>query len=369
MANQIDKYFRYLIDNGGSDLHLSEGQPPKIRVHGSISAIEGEEVLSTDKIKNMMKEIAEPEAWERYEAAGDLDFAYEMDEESRFRCNYLKQSHGYACVFRLIPTKIASLEQLGIPEVVKEFGHIKSGLVLVTGPTGSGKSTTLAALMDYININFSKHIITVEEPIEFVHNNKKSIITQREVPIQTPTFADGLRAALREDADIVLVGEMRDLETISLALTAAETGLLVFGTLHTNNARKTVDRLIDVFPADQQSQIRTMLAASLRGVVAQLLCKRHDKPGRVAVNEIMVSNSAVAAIIREGATQKLYDVIIGGKAEGMQFMDSAIEEKLQSGIISPLEAYMKAIDKKKFKSYLPDDLQELAHSGGGDLEG
>ena len=369
MANQIDKYFRYLIDNGGSDLHLSEGQPPKIRVHGSISAIEGEEVLSTDKIKSMMEEIAEPEAWKRYEAAGDLDFAYEMDEESRFRCNYLKQSHGYACVFRLIPTKIASLEQLGIPDVVKEFGHIKSGLVLVTGPTGSGKSTTLAALMDYININFSKHIITVEEPIEFVHNNKKSIITQREVPIQTPTFADGLRAALREDADIVLVGEMRDLETISLALTAAETGLLVFGTLHTNNARKTVDRLIDVFPADQQSQIRTMLAASLRGVVAQLLCKRHDKPGRVAVNEIMVSNSAVAAIIREGATQKLYDVIIGGKAEGMQFMDSAIWEKLQSGIISPLEAYMKAIDKKKFKSYLPDDLQELAHSAGGDLEG
>ena len=240
---------------------------------------------------------------------------------------------------------------------------------MVTGPTGSGKSTTLAALMDYININFSRHIITVEEPIEFVHNNKRSIITQREVPINTPSFADGLRAALREDADIVLVGEMRDLETISLALTAAETGLLVFGTLHTNNARKTVDRIIDVFPADQQSQIRTMLAASLRGVVAQLLCKRHDKPGRVAVNEIMVSNSAVAAIIREGATQKLYDVIIGGKAEGMQFMDSAIEEKLRSGIISPLEAYMKAIDKKKFKSYLPDDLQELAHSAGGDLEG
>ena len=296
-----------------------------------------------------------------------MDFAYEMDEESRFRCNYLKQSHGYACVFRLIPTKIATLEQLGIPEVVKEFGHIKSGLVLVTGPTGSGKSTTLAALMDYINSNFSRHIITVEEPIEFVHNNKKSIITQREVPIQTPTFADGLRAALREDADIVLVGEMRDLETISLALTAAETGLLVFGTLHTNNARKTVDRLIDVFPADQQSQIRTMLAASLRGVVAQLLCRRHDKPGRVAVNEIMVSNSAVSAIIREGATQKLYDVIIGGKAEGMQFMDEDIYAKLKAGIISPIEAYMKAIDKKRFKSELPEDLQQLANSAGADM--
>ena len=367
MANQIDKYFRYLIENGGSDLHLSEGQPPKIRVHGSITAIEGEDVLTTDSLRSMMKEIAESEAWDRYEASGDMDFAYEMDEESRFRCNYLKHSHGYACVFRLIPTKIATLEQLGIPEVVKEFGHIKSGLVLVTGPTGSGKSTTLAALMDYINSNFSKHIITVEEPIEFVHNNKKSIITQREVPIQTPTFADGLRAALREDADIVLVGEMRDLETISLALTAAETGLLVFGTLHTNNARKTVDRLIDVFPADQQSQIRTMLAASLRGVVAQLLCRRHDKPGRVAVNEIMVSNSAVSAIIREGATQKLYDVIIGGKAEGMQFMDEDIYAKLKAGIISPIEAYMKAIDKKRFKSELPEDLQQLANSAGADM--
>ena len=367
MANQIDKYFRYLIENGGSDLHLSEGQPPKIRVHGSITAIEGEDVLTTDSLRSMMKEIAESEAWDRYEASGDMDFAYEMDEESRFRCNYLKQSHGYACVFRLIPTKIATLEQLGIPEVVKEFGHIKSGLVLVTGPTGSGKSTTLAALMDYINSNFSKHIITVEEPIEFVHNNKKSIITQREVPLQTPTFADGLRAALREDADIVLVGEMRDLETISLALTAAETGLLVFGTLHTNNARKTVDRLIDVFPADQQSQIRTMLAASLRGVVAQLLCRRHDKPGRVAVNEIMVSNSAVSAIIREGATQKLYDVIIGGKAEGMQFMDEDIYAKLKAGIISPIEAYMKAIDKKRFKSELPEDLQQLANSAGADM--
>jgi Tfp pilus assembly pilus retraction ATPase PilT len=202
------------------------------------------------------------------------------------------QQNGYAAVFRIIPTKIASLEQLGIPPVVKEFGHMRSGLVLVTGPTGSGKSTTLAALLDYININFRRHIITIEEPIEFVHRNKKSIITQREVPIQTPIFADGLRAALREDADIVLVGEMRDLETISLALTAAETGLLVFGTLHTNNARKTVDRIIDVFPSDQQSQVRTMLAASLKGVVAQLLMKKADGKGRAAVNEIMVSNAS-----------------------------------------------------------------------------
>ena len=241
---------------------------------------------------------------------------------------------------------------------------MRSGLVLVTGPTGSGKSTTLAALLDYINTNFARHIITVEEPIEFVHRNKRSIITQREVPIQTPTFADGLRAALREDADIVLVGEMRDLETISLALTAAETGLLVFGTLHTNNARKTVDRLVDVFPADQQSQVRTMLAASLRGVVAQLLMKRSDKPGRSAVNEIMFATPAVSAIIREGQTQKLYDVIIGGKADGMQFMDESIWDKLRAGIVTPQEAYMKAIDKTRFKKFLPEELAALGEASG-----
>jgi twitching motility protein PilT len=361
---QIDILFRYLIANKGSDLHLSEGAVPKIRVHGAVTAIPGQEVLTGETFKQLLAEICDPAAFEKYLEAGDLDFAYEMDEDSRFRCNYLKQQNGLAAVFRLIPTEIASLESLGVPEVVKEFGHMRAGLVLVTGPTGSGKSTTLAALLDYININFNRHIITVEEPIEFVHSNKKSIITQREVPIQTPSFADGLRAALREDSDIVLVGEMRDLETISLALTAAETGLLVFGTLHTNNARKTVDRIIDVFPANQQSQVRTMLAASLRGVVAQLLCKRIDKPGRTAVHEIMFATPAVAAIIREGATQKLYDVITGGKNDGMQFMDESIWSKLREGMISPEEAYMKSIDKTRFKKYLPENLAHLGDASG-----
>ncbi|MFD0895853.1 type IV pilus twitching motility protein PilT [Luteolibacter ambystomatis] len=361
---QIDALFRYLVENRGSDLHLSEGQPPKTRVHGSVVAIPDQPVLGREEFKNLLAEICDPKAFERYLETGDLDFAYAMDEQSRFRCNYLKQSHGLAAVFRLIPTEIASLEDLGVPQVVKEFGHMRSGLVLVTGPTGSGKSTTLAALLDYINSNFNRHIITVEEPIEFVHRNKKSIITQREVPIQTPSFADGLRAALREDSDIVLVGEMRDLETISLALTAAETGLLVFGTLHTNNARKTVDRIIDVFPADQQSQVRTMLAASLRGVLAQLLCKRVDKPGRTAVHEILFATPAVSAIIREGQTQKLYDVITGGKGEGMQFMDESIWSKLREGMISPEEAYMKAIDKTRFKKFLPAELASLGEASG-----
>src|SRR5277367_2779939 len=259
----IDQFFEVLINAGASDLHLAQGQPPKIRRHGEIVPIRNE-ALTEEEMAYMMSEISGMERWARYLKVGDLDFAYEMDEHSRFRCNYLKQTRGFGCVFRLIPTKILTLDQLGIPAVVKEFGHLRGGLVLVTGPTGSGKSTTLAALIDYINSNFTRHIITVEEPIEFVHKNKKSIITQREVPENTVSFPQGLKAALREDADIVLVGEMRDLETIQLALTAAETGHLVFGTLHTSNAHKTVDRIIDVFPEGKQQQIRVMLAESLR---------------------------------------------------------------------------------------------------------
>jgi twitching motility protein PilT len=359
----IDQFFHVLIQSGGSDLHLAQGQPPKIRRHGEILPIR-EEVLASEEIAFMLSEICSLARWQRFEEQGDLDFAYEMDDENRFRVNYLKQVNGYGAVFRIIPTKIKTLDELGIPKVVRTFGEMRGGIVLVTGPTGSGKSTTLAALIDHINVQFSRHIITIEEPIEFVHRNKKSIITQREVPEHSISFPAGLKAALREDADIVLVGEMRDLETISLALTAAETGLLVFGTLHTNNSRKTVDRIIDVFPADQQAQVRTMLAASLRGVVAQLLLKRADGTGRIAVNEILVSNSAVSAIIREGATQKLQDVIVAGKSEGMQFMDDAIWDQLVAGHASPHEAYMKAIDKHRFKPFLPPEEADLAVAAG-----
>jgi twitching motility protein PilT len=359
----IDQFFHVLLQSEGSDLHLAQGQPPKIRRHGEIFPIR-EEPIGHDEISFMLSEICSPARWQKFEATGDLDFAYEMDEENRFRVNYLRQVSGYAAVFRSIPTEIKSLEELGIPKVVKSFGQMRSGIILVTGPTGSGKSTTLAALIDYINSCFSRHIITIEEPIEFVHTNKRSIITQREVPEHAANFPAGLKAALREDADIVLVGEMRDLETISLMLTAAETGLLVFGTLHTNNSRKTVDRIIDVFPIDQQAQVRTMLAASLRGVVAQLLLKRADGTGRVAVHEVLVANSAVSAIIREGATQKLQDVIVAGKSEGMQFMDDAIWGQLISGTVSPFEAYMKAIDKHRFKPFLPAEEASLALAAG-----
>jgi len=351
---ELDRFLSVIVKHGGSDLHIGEEQPPKMRVHGDIIPVR-DEPISHEEATRMLSEVCGPRNWQIFEQLGDLDFAYEMDEASRFRSNYFKQSNGYGATFRLIPTKIATLEQLGIPLVVKEFANVRGG---------SGKTTTQAALVDYINQNFAKHVVTIEEPIEFVHYNKQSTITQREVPGNSSSFAAGLKASLREDTDIVLVGEMRDLETVSLALTAAETGLLVFGTLHTNNARKTVDRMVDVFPADRQSQARAMLANSLRGVVAQLLLKRADRPGRIAVNEILIANAAVAAIIREGATQKLQDVIISGKAQGMQFMDDAIWELLEKGIVSPHEAFMKAIDKNRFKPFLAPEEEALAHAAG-----
>src|ERR1041385_7002555 len=299
----LDQFLSVIVAEDGSDLHISEGQPPKMRRHGDVMPIRHGPVTRAETMA-MLREVCGEHNWKIFEERGDLDFAYEMDRHSRFRCNYLKQAHGCGAVFRLIPTRIATLQELGIPAVVKEFAHLRGGLVLVTGPTGSGKTTTQAALVDFINKNFARHVVTIEEPIEFVHDNKRSIITQREVPTDSNSFAAGLKASLRQDTDIVLVGEMRDLETIALALTAAETGLLVFGTLHTNNARKTIDRMVNAFPADRQPQARAMLANSLRGIVAQLLLKRSDRPGRIAVSEILMANAAVAAIIREGATHK-----------------------------------------------------------------
>jgi len=359
----LDQFLQIVARQGASDLHIAEGQPPKIRTHGDIMPIRAEPI-SHDEATRMLSEVCGPRNWEVFNQRGDLDFAYQMDEHSRFRTNYFKQSEGYAAAFRLIPTTISTLEDLGIPVAVKDFAYLRGGLVLVTGPTGSGKTTTQAALIDFINENFSKHVVTIEEPIEFVHGNKRSVITQREVPTDSISFAAGLKASLRQDTDIVLVGEMRDLETISLALTAAETGLLVLGTLHTNNARKTVDRMVDAFPADRQPQARAMLANSLRGVVAQLLLKRSDRPGRIAANEILIANAAVAAIIREGATHKLQDVIVSGRAQGMQFMDDAIWDLLEKGIVSAHEAFMKAIDKSRFKPFLSPEDEALGNAAG-----
>ena len=363
----IDDYFDIIVETNASDLHMQEGQPPKMRLHGDIRKIK-DNVLTHAEMQQMLSEVVGSKRWEKFLKTGDADCAYELSADARFRCNLHKHLHGLGGIFRLIPNKIATLEQLKVPSVIKRFANIKGGLVLVTGPTGSGKSTTLAALIDYINSSYARHIITIEEPIEFVHQNKLSILTQREVGEDTPSFSDGLRNAMREDADVVLVGEMRDLETIALALTAAETGMLVFGTLHTNTARKTVDRMIDVFPSSQQPQVRTMLSASLRGIVAQLLMKKADGKGRVAVNEILISNNAVSSIIREGAVEKLTDVLISGKSEGMQFMDDAINTLLQNGTINAHEAYMKAIDKGRFAPFLKEEgdeaLAAIANSGG-----
>ena len=359
----LDALLRTMLDKGGSDLHLTIGLPPKARISGSLTSI-GDEPLDAATMRRLLQEICPEHRWADFMERHDLDLAHEIPEVARFRGNFLYNHWGMAAVFRQIPAKILSFDTLKLPEALKKLCHLDQGLVVVTGPTGSGKSTTLAAMIDYINDHLAKHIITIEDPIEFVHPCKKSVIVHREVGDHTETFGAALKGAMRHDPDILLLGEMREMETIKLALSCASMGMLVFGTLHTNNARKTVDRIVDVFPADQQSQVRTMLAASLRGVVAQLLCKRVDQPGRTAVHEIMFATSAVAAIIREGATQKLYDVITSGKNEGMQFMDESIWTKLSEGKISPQEAYMKAIDKTRFKKFLPSELSHLGEASG-----
>lgn len=347
----IDPLFDKMLETGASDLHLSQGQYPKLRLHGEVVPLEEFGVLEPDRIRGMMSEICEHERWERFEEDGDLDYAHAFQKKARFRVNFLKQYAGYGAVFRVIPSKILTLDDLGAPPVLRNFTGYNSGLVLMTGPTGSGKSTTLAALIDHINSSAAKHILTIEEPIEFVHPFKKSTIVQREVGHDTPSFADALIGASRQDLDVILVGEMRDLETISLAVTAAETGTLVFGTLHTNSAVKTVDRIIDVFPADQQAAIRMSLAVALRAICAQLLLRRCDRPGRIATHEILLQTPAVSNSIREGKNHTLTQIIMSNKALGMQLMDDCINGYLQQGVIDGEQAYLKANDKERFKQY------------------
>lgn len=353
---QIDRLFDQLLKQEGSDLHLLEGQRPKIRVHGRLKPLENEDRLSHEAIEILLREICSNERWEHFLEMKDLDFAYDKDETSRFRSNYYYHLHGMGAVFRIIPTKILTLEELKLPLVLKTFAELKSGLVLITGPTGSGKSTTLAALIDYINSRETRYILTIEEPIEFVHPVKKSFFCQREVGCDTPSFAQALRDASRQDVDVILVGEMRDYTTISLALSAAAMGALVFGTLHTNSASKAVDRMIDAFPADEQGKARTMLADSLRGVCAQLLLKTADGAGRVAVNEILLATQGLSKTIREGNSANIRNIIQAGKSNGMQFMDDVIEKHMNEGLINGLEAYMKAQDKKRFEQYAPKGL-------------
>ena len=333
----------------GSDLHLATGLAPRIRSKGKVGAVQGEAELDEQTLTRMMRELTNETQWASFDRERDLDFAYGIPGVARFRANYFWQHRGPGAVFRVIPEEILTLEQLKLPPVVETFAHLEQGLVLVTGPTGSGKSTTLAAIIDRINTTYKKHIVTIEDPIEFVHPNKKSIFSQREVGAHTQDFASAVKAATREDADVILVGEMRDLETITMALTAAEMGVLVFGTLHTNSAAKTIDRLVDVFPAEQQAQTRLGLSESLAGIVAQLLLPTADGKGRCAVNEVLVRTHAIGNSIREGNQSMLANAIASGKQLGMQTMDDALEAVVREGRVRADDAYQKATDKLRFE--------------------
>jgi twitching motility protein PilT len=327
------------------------GSQPILRVRGDMERVKYK-VLEDDDLTGMLYEIAPEDKIKLFEETGDIDFAYEIPGLARYRANFFRQLRGVGAVFRLIPNTIMTAEQLGLPAVITQLAMLQKGLVLVTGPTGSGKSTTLAAIIDYANKHRKDHIITIEDPVEFVHQSQGCSVNHREVGRHTRSFAAALRAALREDPDILLVGEMRDLETIQLAIEAAATGHLVFGTLHTQSASKTVDRIIDVFPANQQEQIRATLSESLKAVVAQTLFKRIDVKGRCAALEILICTPACANLIRENKTFQIPSVIQTGRKYGMQTLDNTIEELLKKGWISADEAYSKCVDKSKFVSYL-----------------
>ena len=353
---KIDAFFNLMLEQKASDLHLSTGNPPILRINGELHRVDFP-TLENDSLKAMLYEIAPEYKIKVFEESGDVDFGYEVPGVSRFRVNFYNQKNGIGAAFRQIPSKVLSFEdfekfEAPLPPVLKKFAMLQKGLIVVTGPTGSGKSTTLAAMVDYANKNRREHIITVEDPIEFVHESKNCLVNHREVGVHTKSFAAALRGALREDPDIVLVGEMRDLETIELAITAASTGHLVFGTLHTQSAAKTVDRIIDVFPSDQQNKIRATLSESLRGVVAQNLFRRIDKKGRVAALEVLVFTTAIANLVREGKTHQLPGMIQVGKKLGNQPLDDAIMDHLKMKRVSPEEAYDKCLDKKKFRSFL-----------------
>ncbi|MBU0479509.1 MAG: type IV pilus twitching motility protein PilT [Proteobacteria bacterium] len=358
---QIDAFFKLMNEQGASDLHMVSGQQPLLRIRGDMERIKYN-VLENDKLKSMLYEIISEDKIKHFEETGDIDFGYEIPGLARYRGNLFQQKFGVGAVFREIPSTIMTCQQLNLPKVVSKLATLPKGLVLVTGPTGSGKSTTLAAIVDESNRLRKDHIITVEDPIEFVHESQNCVVNHREVGTHTKSFSAALRGALREDPDIIMVGEMRDLETISLAMEAAMTGHLVFATLHTLNASKTVDRIIEIFPANQQSQVRSTLADALRAVISQTLFKRIDIKSRVPALEILVCTPAVRNLIREGKTYQLPSVMQTGKKYGMSTMDDSIMEMLQKRWISAEDAYTNSIDKSKFVSFLrkpPADFTEV----------
>ncbi len=358
---KIDAFFQLMNEQGASDLHLVTGQQPALRIRGEIERIKYD-TLDNDGLKAMLYEIAPEIKIKQFEETGDVDFAYEIPGLARYRANFFEQKWGCAAVFREIPSKILTCKDLGLPDVIAKLALLPRGLILVTGPTGSGKSTTLAAIVDEANRLRKDHIITVEDPIEFVHQSQGCIVNHREVGLHTKSFSAALRGALREDPDIILVGEMRDLETISLAIEAASTGHLVFGTLHTTSAAKTVDRVIEVFPSSEQAQIRSTLADGIRAVISQTLFKRIDKKGRCAALEILIANSAVRNLVRESKTFQIPSMIQTGKKYGMQLLDDAIMDLMNKGWISGDDAYQKCNDKGRFRQYLknpPTDFTEV----------
>ena len=347
IAPKIDRFLRLMTSRGASDFHLTVGRPPMLRVSGSMETIRYRTLLEADYVE-LLRPIVPERLWEEFTGTGDADLSYEVDGLARFRVNLFRQQRGSGAVFRVIPTNIMTLEQLGMPAPVRRLAAIESGLVLVTGPTGSGKSTTLAAVIDLINETRNFHVITIEDPIEFVHSNKRCLVHQREIGTHATSFSEALRSAGREDPDVILVGEMRDLETISMALTAAEKGTIVFGTLHTNNAAKTVDRIISVFPASEQEGIRNVLGDALRAVVAQQLIPKLGG-GRVAAVEILFCSPAIGNMIREGKTPQITSAIQTGQKDGMIDMDGSIRRLFDEKKISLQAALDKAIDKTSFK--------------------
>jgi len=350
---RIDGLFKMMKEQGASDLHLSSGSQPIFRLQGEMVRLNFK-ILTHEEIQALLYEILSEKQKSEFEARKDLDFAYSIPDLARFRSNIMMQHKGIAAVFRMIPNKILSADELALPEGVRKMTTLKKGLVLVTGPTGSGKSTTLAAMIDLINSTRNDHILTLEDPLEFIHESKLSLLNQRQIGMHSESFTSALRAALREDPDVILVGEMRDLETISLAMTAAETGHLVFGTLHTSSAAKTIDRIVDVFPKDSQEQARSMLSESLKGVVCQQLLKTAEGKGRVAAFEIMVGTPAIANLIREGKTFQIPSIIQTARKDGMQLMDQHLLDLLKTKTILPEETYRCAQDKKQFEQYLAD---------------
>jgi twitching motility protein PilT len=346
----IDRYLTQVLELNGSDLHFLAGDPARVRQYGELKPL-SPDILPAETVKTTLYEIMPKLAVERFEAKDGTDFAYSIPGVARFRVNVMRQLNGMGAVFRAIPSKARTAEELKLPTAVMDMCKINSGLILVTGKTGSGKSTTLAAMIDDINTREKGHILTIEDPIEFVHQRKNCLISQREIGVHAASFASALNSALREDPDVILVGELRDLETMSIAVTAAEMGILVMATLHTNGAAPTVDRLVNAFPADKQPHVRTMLSTSLRGVVSQQLIPTVDKKGRVAALEILVNTPAVANLIRQGKMDQLENAMQSGNANGMRLMDTAIQALLDSGKISGKEAFNKAINKSKFEQF------------------